>query len=329
MLSGIWILMRRGCGMAAGVMVLLGQAEGSARTGSPPGSCALFLSTHAATVFSMQTAQPPPQPKPETEKGAEPAAEADKSPAKGNEGEKSPPKKKKGAAGKIAEQQAAEKDAQPPALPAPRDPKIAFIEFTEPIAWPVSDAENGGEKLLYAFKLTDPKDKKKKATLTVSFMPERKGKTTTVLKNWCEDFLLKGGGHPSVGEMAKDEEINGLKVTTLELQGAVKQAKSGKLVTAQKLIAAVVQHPKGPFFIRALGPAEMIEPHRDAILKFIHSVRKAAPVPASSGEQTPKAPAEKEEGTAKSELRTPDADKQADAPQPQPPQPGPADPPKP
>ncbi len=268
--------------------------------------------------------QPAPDAKPKEKQGSKDAKASDPDSAKSSSDKKSSPKKK-GAAGKIAENQHEKPGAAGSAPPVPRDPKIAFIEFTEPIAWPVSEAENGGEKLLYAFRLTDPSDKKKKATLTVAFMPDRKGKTTTVLKNWCKGYLLKGGGHPSVGELAKDEEINGLKVTLLEVEGTQQQTKEGD-VAGQKLIAAVVQHPKGPFFIRAMGAVEMIDPQRDAILKFIRSVRKATPAPASNGELTPNAPVEKEESEAKPELKPPEADKQADAPQP--PKPESADPPK-
>ncbi|MCC7292565.1 MAG: hypothetical protein IT449_10945 [Phycisphaerales bacterium] len=277
--------------------------------------------------------QPPSTDGPKQPEASHGAQAPDRKPSKDASEKKSPEKnassKKKGTAGKIAEKQTGSAGAAGAGPLVPRDPKIAFIEFTEPIAWPVSTAASGGEKLLYAFKLTDAKDKKKKATLTVSFMPDRKGKTTTVLKNWCEDFLLKGGGHPSVGELAKDEEINGLKVTTLELQGAVKQAKSGDLATGQRLIAAVVQHPKGPFFIRASGPAELIDPRRDAILKFIRSVRKATPAPPSSEEPALKAPADKEEGASDPGVKVPEPDEQADAPAPQPAQPESSDPPKP
>ncbi|GIK15570.1 MAG: hypothetical protein BroJett003_05340 [Planctomycetota bacterium] len=201
---------------------------------------------------------------------------------------KAPPKKK-GAAGRIAEQQAAETALKDAKMPPPRQPEKAFIEFAEPLGWPVFDAPNAGDKVLYAFKMSDPKKKRDKAVLAVSFVPEREGKASTVLKNWCEGFIKDDGSKPRLAEVAQEFEVNSLKVTLVELKGATKGGKSGKPVAGQMMIAAVVHHPKGPFFIRAEGKASTLEPQRERILKFIRSVRPATPTPKAEKPQDPAA----------------------------------------
>ncbi|KAA0222346.1 MAG: hypothetical protein KJ057_11495 [Phycisphaerae bacterium] len=239
--------------------------------------------------------------------------------------EKAPPKKK-GAAGRIAEQQAAETALKDAKMPPPRQPEKAFIEFAEPLGWPVFDAPNAGDKVLYAFKMSDPKKKRDKAVLAVSFVPEREGKASTVLKNWCEGFIKDDGSKPRLAEVAQEFEVNSLKVTLIELKGATKGGKSGKPVAGQMMIAAVVHHPKGPFFIRAEGKASTLEPQRERILKFIRSVRPATPTSkaekpqdpavgkaaASSGDQptsTPSKPGAGASGTAPKEPAAPPDDK--------------------
>lgn len=229
-------------------------------------------------------AKKPAEPPPEEPKPLLP--DVDKPAPKPADDEKAPPKKK-GAAGRIAEQQAAEAALKDAKMPPPRQPEKAFIEFTEPLGWPVFDAPNAGDKVLYAFKMSDPKKKRDKAVLAVSFVPEREGKASTVLKNWCEGFIKDDGSKPRLAEVAQEFEVNSLKVTLIELEGATKGGKSEKPIAGQMMIAAVVHHPKGPFFIRAEGKASTLKPQQERILKFIRSVRPATPAPKTEKPQAP------------------------------------------
>lgn len=292
----------------------------------------------AALPFSMALSmQTDPVPAPQNPPPAQPTPEPadtrqdtdNKPPSEGkpspSEDEKAP-RKKKGAAGRIAEQQAAKEAAG--TVPKPRNPSIAWIEFTEPLGWPVSDPSGGDDKLLHAFKFTDPKNKKNKAVLLVSFMPSRAGKTDALLKSWIGNYILKGGGKPDFNEVSRKTEINGLPVTIVELRGALKAPKSGELTIGQKLIAVAIRHPKGPFFIRCQGPADLIDAQREAIMKFIESVRPATPEKSGASGESDSAShdADKSGAATESDKKEPTGDSNSPANKPGPPEPTPNSP---
>jgi hypothetical protein len=79
-------------------------------------------------------------------------------------------------------------------------------------------------------------------------------------------------------DKAKEEnlEVNGLKVTTLDLSGtyvAETTPGSGELLNkpAYRLRGAVIETPNGPYFLKLVGPEKTVTHWNESFLSYVRS----------------------------------------------------------
>lgn len=105
------------------------------------------------------------------------------------------------------------------------------------------------------------------------FGPGGGGGVESNLQRWA------GQVEPDPGVDARQEtfDVNGFRVTWMEVQGTLKPSTMGTGPTTpqpnSRLFGAVVEGPQGPWFFKATGPAATLEAQRDAFLGLLRSVQ--------------------------------------------------------
>jgi len=115
-------------------------------------------------------------------------------------------------------------------------------------------------------------------SVRITHYPNMKGKDDVNIDRWVGQVTCEGG-RPCKKEDAKIEvrELGPVRVTVVDLSGAVS---AGMGTTApptpnQRLITAIVDHPAGPHFVKALGATEAMKRHEAAIREFLGSAKTA------------------------------------------------------
>ncbi len=110
------------------------------------------------------------------------------------------------------------------------------------------------------------------------FGAQQGGSTEANLKRWYAQFRQPDGG--STEEAAKVEKIQvaGMKVTLVDVAGtyvAETRPGSGKRVDRpdQRMLAAIVEAPGGPHYLKLVGPAKTAERWAKAFRKFVEGIR--------------------------------------------------------
>lgn len=115
----------------------------------------------------------------------------------------------------------------------------------------------GGEALLTAF----------------YFGPGSGGGVESNLQRWAGQVEPD----PGVGARRETFDVNGFRVTWMEVQGTLMPTGMGTGPTTpqpnSRLLGAVVEGPQGPWFFKATGPASTLEAQRDAFLSLLRSVQ--------------------------------------------------------
>jgi hypothetical protein len=152
---------------------------------------------------------------------------------------------------------------------------LTGINMIVPAEWTGEPIETPGLMAPKAiFKI--PNDKGDPGMVRVTYFPGMKGKERDEMNidRWLAQ-VTQPDGKPSTREHAKIEisEANGVKFTILDLSGTVKVTMRDTPREGQRLIAAIVDHPKGPHFVVAAGPADLMAKAKDAVIAFIKSAK--------------------------------------------------------
>lgn len=111
------------------------------------------------------------------------------------------------------------------------------------------------------------------------FGPGGGGGVEANLERWTGQFSLADGSPIPNEQILRDVlETNGLRITTLDVAGRYQAGAMHMGGTAPppagsyRLLAAIVEGPNGPWFIKATGPAATMTEHRDAFVAFLRSM---------------------------------------------------------
>lgn len=105
--------------------------------------------------------------------------------------------------------------------------------------------------------------------------PNMRGMDDMNIARWV-GMVAKPDGTPCTEADAKiiHTAENGVAVTLVDVQGKVSTSMGsmmpGEAIEDGRMIAAILNHPKGPHFIRISGSAKAIEEHGEAIFQFIN-----------------------------------------------------------
>ena len=112
------------------------------------------------------------------------------------------------------------------------------------------------------------------ATVEMTHFPGMKGKDDLNINRWLAT-VTRSDGSPHTRETAKLKiiEQGHVRLTVLDLSGTVKTSMfgSGGGSPDHRMIAAIVDHPKGPHFVKVVGPAATMEKWADSIDAFLRS----------------------------------------------------------
>ena len=191
--------------------------------------------------------------------------------------------------------------AAPPAQPAlpPGHPPMGDASSQPPMPQIKTGVAPSGKELTYdvpeSWKSQPPASSMRKAQFVLPssaegvedgelvvfyFGPMEGGPVRQNLDRWRAMFVDEEG-KPVSDEVAKEEsiEVNGLKVTLLDVAGNYAAsmmpgaAPAAPAKTNQRLLAAIVDTGEGPWFFKAVGPAETMQANKDSFDAFVRSVK--------------------------------------------------------
>jgi len=119
------------------------------------------------------------------------------------------------------------------------------------------------------FKLTRAEGDEADAIARLTYFPGMKDvPVQSQLNRWCGQVTQPDGG--STKDVAKMEswEENGVKVSLADMTGTMSSEKG-----TVRMIAVVIEHPKGPHFLKVVGPVDTMEKWRDSVIAYLRSGR--------------------------------------------------------
>ena len=164
-----------------------------------------------------------------------------------------------------------------PSKPAASAP-TAGLKYEAPDSWvrePVESAMRADQ-----YRLPHAAEDTEDGELTVfHFGPNDGGDIDAVVEMWRGQFSAADGGPiPDEAFSREAREINGLKITLIDVTGrfsAGSMRPGGQAAPAREnygLLAAIVETPAGPWYFKAAGPAATMEKHRGEFMEFVRSM---------------------------------------------------------
>lgn len=132
-------------------------------------------------------------------------------------------------------------------------PVLAGIrwEVVEPLNWrPPSRPMRNAEYAVAG-------DGDREAVMTVFHFPGMGGDTQSNVDRWVGQFRAPDGS-PAQASVER-AQIRGLNVTTVDTQGDFSGGMASPPISDARLLAAIVEGPRGPVFFKLLGPAPLVD----------------------------------------------------------------------
>lgn len=171
--------------------------------------------------------------------------------------------------------------AEPAKAPAPAaagaasELKLEGLKLTVPAGWVREEVEKSPMGPVAVFKI--PKgDGSDDGAVRITHYPNMKGKEfdDKNIERWVSQ-VTKPDGSPMTRADAKitTAEAGGVKITMVDLSGSVKVAMRDSAKGGHRMIAAILDHPKGPHFVVTAGPTASMEKWATQIDAFLKSAK--------------------------------------------------------
>jgi len=152
---------------------------------------------------------------------------------------------------------------------------LTGLTLTLPGGWTSQPIEAPGPMAPKAvFKIQN--DKGDGGMVRITHYPNMKGKDKDEMNidRWLAQ-VTQPDGTPSTRAQANIEtaEVGQVRLTMVDLSGAVKLTMRDTPKEGMRMIAAIVDHPKGPHFVVAAGPADLIAKSKEQIVGFLKSAK--------------------------------------------------------
>ncbi len=143
-----------------------------------------------------------------------------------------------------------------------------------PAGWIAEAPQPGPMAPKAVYRLPKTEGDAQDGTVRITYFPEMKGKDEANIQRWLGQ-VRRADGQPATREDAKISvtPIGSVKVTLFDITGMVSSSMdgSGAATPNQRLINAILDHPKGPHFVRASGSAATMERWAASIEGFAKS----------------------------------------------------------
>ncbi len=177
--------------------------------------------------------------------------------------------------------------SDPPELPMrPGSPKASlegnslrldFINMKTADGW-IIDPENSqrDRRPALILLLTDRLDQKDPPKAYISRFPVMRGMDNQVIERWVGQVQLDDGKKASRNNAKiTEEKIGDIQLTIMDIQGTVlghgAHTKAG--LPNHRFIGAIIDLPRGPYFIRVVGKISDIKKNEDKIMAFLKSAK--------------------------------------------------------
>jgi len=153
---------------------------------------------------------------------------------------------------------------------------LTGITLTVPPAWKAQEIPAAPMAPKAIFTIPPQKPGEGEGSIRITHYPEMKGKDDMNIDRWVGQ-VAKTDRAPSTRADAKIEksETGNIRITTVDLTGSVKMTMKDMAKPDHRMIAAILDHPKGPHFVVAAGPAASMKIWSTDILNFLKSAKVA------------------------------------------------------
>jgi len=149
------------------------------------------------------------------------------------------------------------------------------LKFRIPAGW--VEEERASRMRVAQYRLTKvAPDTEDASVVLYYFGPGQGGSTAANIERWIAQMKQEDGSASK--DKAKEEnfEVNGLKVTTLDVSGtyvAETTPGSGTFLNkpGQRLRGAVTETPKGSYFLKLVGPERTVAHWNESFLNYVRS----------------------------------------------------------
>lgn len=153
--------------------------------------------------------------------------------------------------------------------------KLEGLKLTVPSGWQSQEVEKAPMAPVAVFKI--PKgDGADDGMVRITHYPNMKGKDMDDrnIDRWVGQ-VTKPDGSPMTRADAKisTSEAGGVKITTVDITGSVKMTMRDSAKGGHRMIAAILDHPKGPHFVVTAGPTASMDKWAAQIETFLKSAK--------------------------------------------------------
>ena len=145
------------------------------------------------------------------------------------------------------------------------------LSMSYPESWKSMPLSGGGPMSPKAI-LQIPNGKGEAGSIRITHFPRMKGKNEANIQRWIAQTKRPDGSPATQADAnLKMTKSDGIELTMVDLSGSIKATMRDAAKPNQRMIAAIIDHPKGPHFVVVVGDSKLITESEEAILAFMRS----------------------------------------------------------
>lgn len=153
---------------------------------------------------------------------------------------------------------------------------LTGVSMVPPAGWGPATVQKGQFSTKTILRLPKADGDAQDATVEITHFPGMKGMDEQNINRWLA-AVSQSDGSPHTRESAgfKVSEAGKIRLTVVDMSGSVRTSMmgSGGGAPDRRMIAAIVDHPKGPHFVKAVGGIATMNKWADSIDAFLQSAR--------------------------------------------------------
>ncbi|UCF34675.1 MAG: hypothetical protein JSV78_05095 [Phycisphaerales bacterium] len=156
--------------------------------------------------------------------------------------------------------------------------KLSGLRMKAPQGWASQPVQSGPMAPRIVFSLPPAEGDPVGCELRISHYPQMKGKDELNIRRWIAQVSKPDGSPYKRDEVdVKVNQKGSVQLTIVDLSGAVQEGMGREVMMKRdhRMIAAIVDHPKGPHFVKVSGPAESMAKWADAVKQFLETAEVA------------------------------------------------------
>src|ERR1041384_1499238 len=149
------------------------------------------------------------------------------------------------------------------------------LKFTVPPGW--IEEERASSMRVAQYRLPSAEGDTETGSVVLYYFGQGQGGSTAAnIERWVGQMKQADGGASKTGAKEERFDVNGLKVTTVDVGGTyVAETTPGSGTFTNKpgyrLLAAVVETPNGSYFVTLVGPEKTVARWNESFLSFLKS----------------------------------------------------------